>query len=243
MSKNFVFSSVGDNSNFSQIMTGNINYDVYIIYYGNSEETFIKYKNLAKYAERRKGSKFQNFKYFYETYPEIINKYNRFFILDDDCIIKIDGINKMFELSQKYNLKICSPSLLPTSKISHRITSNKKNRILTYTNFVEVSYPMFSYDALLKFMPFLTYDLIGWGIDFLYIWCNGLDQKNSYAIIHEVSCINPRDCKKGCSKRELSLVENWNNRAKIWNEYAASIGCPNAYVLLEYDTIQKNKER
>jgi hypothetical protein len=238
MTGNFLFSSVGDNSNLDQIITGDVNYDVYIIYYGKSEETFEKYQKLAKYAEKRKGSKFQNFKYFYDTYPEIISKYDRFFVMDDDCIIDVKGVNTMFDLSRKYNLKICSPSLLSGSKISHLITCQKNNRILTYTNFVEVSFPMFSYDALEKFMPQLSYELIGWGIDFLYVWCNGLDEKKSYAIIHSVGCINPRENSKKCNKRELSLIENWTMRDKIWREYAAKIGCPTVYKLVEYDTIQ-----
>lgn len=239
MSRNFLFSSVGDNSNLEQIMIGDINYDVYLIYYGNSEETFEKFQKFATYIEKRKGSKFQNFKYFYDTYPDIIGKYDRFFILDDDCIIDIDGVNKMFDLSRKYNLKICSPALLPGSKISHKITIKKNNRILTYTNFVEVSFPMFSRDALTKFIPLLSYDLIGWGIDFLYIWCNGLDDDNSYAIIHDVGCINPREHVKKYVKRELSLIKNWIIRDKIWQEYATKIGCPTFYKLVEYQSIEK----
>ena len=33
--------------------------------------------------------------------------------------------------------------------------------------------------------------LIGWGIDYLYIWINGLEEKNSFGIIHNISVINP----------------------------------------------------
>ena len=62
---NFLFSSVGDNTNFDELYTGNIiNYDIYIIYYGNNETIFNKYKSKVKFIEKRKGSKFQIFKYF-----------------------------------------------------------------------------------------------------------------------------------------------------------------------------------
>ena len=60
----------------------------------------------ADYILKRKGSKFQNFHYIYENYPEIIDKYDGFFILDDDIIFNVEDINKMFELSKKYNFKI-----------------------------------------------------------------------------------------------------------------------------------------
>ena len=60
--------------------------------------------------------------------------------------------------------------------------------------------------------------LIGWGIDYLYIWANGLEHKNKYALIDSISCINPHDNNKN-NKRELNNVKNVHNRAQIWNEY------------------------
>ena len=149
MTSNFVFSSVGDNTNFNKLWIPSsedpsANYHVYVIYYGDNEEIYNEYKSQVHYIEQRKGSKFQNFKYFYDKYPEIIEKYERFFVLDDDIEFGIEDINKMFDISTEYNLQICGPSFTHKSKISHRITMHKPNTILTYTNFVEVNVPLFT---------------------------------------------------------------------------------------------------
>ena len=80
--QNLLFSSVGDNSNFDELwIDDSMNYDIYIIYYGNNAETFKKYQSKVTFIESRKGSKFQNFKYFYDKYKDMIETYERFFII------------------------------------------------------------------------------------------------------------------------------------------------------------------
>ena len=218
--KNFVFTSAGDKTQFDSLwINDDMNYDIYVIYYGNDDKVYNKYKSKVKFIEKRKGSKFQNFKYFYDNYRDIINRYERFFILDDDIIFNVNDINNMFKISKQYDLDICGPSFLPEGKITYKMTKHKPNVILTYTNFVEVNVPLFSKIALDKLMNVLDYSLIGWGIDHLYIICNGINKKKSYAIIHSVTCINPNDDKKSNS-RELNLISNVDNRSKIWEVFA-----------------------
>lgn len=241
MSTNFLFSSVGNNTHFDSLwINDKIEYDIYVIYYGDNEEIFNKYKSKVKFIEKRKGSKFQNFKYFYNTYNDIINSYDRFFILDDDIIFNVEDINNMFKISRQYNLDICAPSFLSESKISHELTRHKENRILTYTNFVEVNTPLFNKSALDKLMNIIDYTLIGCGIDYLYIWCNGIDKKESYAIIHSIKCINPKDNNKTIKKRELNLIKNCNIRQQIWDTFSKKINCPNKFKLCEYNSINSD---
>lgn len=235
---NFLFSSVGDNTDFDTLwIDENMEYDIYVIYYGNDEEIYNKYKSKVKFIEKRKGSKFQNFTYFYDTYTDIIDKYDRFFILDDDIIFNVRDINSMFKISRHFRLDICGPSFLPESKLSHLVTKHKPNTILTYTNFVEVNVPLFSRPALDNLMKFMDYSLIGWGIDFLYIWSHGMKKSRSYAIVHFVKCINPKDNSKKNKQRELSLLKNCNSRASIWNTYSKKIGCPSSFKIKEYGSI------
>ena len=243
MTTNFVFSSVGDNTNFDSLwIDPNMEYDIYIIYYGDNDEIFNRYKEKVKYIDKRKGSKFQNFKYFYDTQIDIINRYDRFFILDDDIIINVNDINNMFKISIEYNLDICQPSFLPSGKISWKITEHKKDILLTYTNFIEVNTPLFNKTSLDNLMKVLDYSLIGWGIDLLYIWANGIDKDKSYAIIHKITCINPRDEHKKSKKYELASIKNYNLRENIWIDYANKINCPiefNIY-MIEHSNIELN---
>jgi hypothetical protein len=242
MTTNFLFSSVGDNTNFDALwIDPNMNYDIYIIYYGDNDEIFNKYKENVKYIDRRKGSKFQNFKYFYDTQIDIINRYKHFFILDDDIIMNVDDINNMFKISIEYNLDICQPSFLSTGKISWNITRNKKNILLTYTNFVEVNTPLFNKISLDNLMKVLDYSLIGWGIDYLCTWVNGINKDKSYAIIHKISCINPMDKDKKSKKRELGLIPNHHSRAQAWKNFANKINCPVNFKVIEYSNIELNQ--
>jgi hypothetical protein len=220
--KNMIFTSAGDNTNFYNNWVGNNqNYDIYAIYYGNNNNNFNLYKKKVNFIEKRKGSKFQNFYYFYNKYPEIINKYDRFFILDDDIIFNsYNDINKMFSISKKYNLSICGPTFKNNgkSKISHKITIQQPKNLLRYVNFIEVNVPLFNKKSLDKLMIYYNPILIGWGIDYLYIWANGLENKKKYALIDSINCINPYDNNKN-NKRELNNIKNAHNRKQIWDNY------------------------
>jgi len=240
--KNMVFTSAGDNTTFHTLWTGiDANYDIYVIYYGENEENFESYKTCAQYIEKRKGSKFQNFYYFYTTRPEIIAQYERFFILDDDIIMHVEDINNMFKYSVKYNLTICQPSFKSCGKISHKITKQDESIVVRFTNFIEVNVPLFTKAAIDSLM--LAYDpsLIGWGIDYLYIWVNGIEKDNYYAVINAIGCINPHDNEKICKKgRELNLIPDANNRIKIWETYAIKNNIPTSYKKKTYFTILKD---
>ena len=124
----------------------------------------------------------------------------------------------MFAISRIFNLDICAPSFSENSKLSHFITIHKPNILLTYTNFVEVNTPLFNRKALDNLMVKLNYELIGWGIDYLYIICNGICNRRSYAIIHKVVC-------KKKNGQELSKIKNFNNLQKeiIYNLYSTNL--------------------
>jgi len=241
--KNMVFTSAGDNTLFHKLWTGlDANYDIYVIYYGDNEQNFETYKKVVKHIERRKGSKFQNFHYFYKTRPEIIAQYERFFIVDDDIMMFTQDINEMFKYSVKYNLAICQPAFKECGKISHDITKQDNETLIRFTNFIEVNTPLFTKVAMENLMRVYIPELIGWGIDYLYMWANGLEKENFYAVINAVGCINPDDNAKLITGRgrELNLIPNVNNRAPIWHAYADKLGIPKIYTHKTYFTILKD---
>ena len=228
--KNLVFTSAGDNTKFDELWIGDKqNFDVMVVYYGKNDSIYKKYASKVDYILKRKGSKFQNFHHIYENYQDVLSKYERFFILDDDIIFYVDDINNMFAISEKYNLDICGPTFKNTTecKISHDITkTHKQKNQIRYTNVVEVNVPLFNRPALDKLMKYYDPILIGWGIDYLYIWANGLDKKNKYALIDSIVCINPHDNKKG-GKRELNNIKNANERSVTYQKFAKKLGIPN----------------
>ena len=235
--KNLVFTSAGNNTQFDNLWTGdNRNYDIWVVYYGIDDNKYNQYKNKVDKIWKRKGGKFPNFNYIYNNYYKELMNYDRFYIVDDDIIMNTDQINELFDISKQYNLSICQPAFLPESKISHKITLVKPGNLLRYTNFVEVNTPVFSKEALKKFMKYYDDSLIGWGIDYLYIWANGMNEKNKYAIIDKITCINPHDeVKQG--KRELDNIKGVENRAQIWYNYSQKIGAPYDWEHKEYNRL------
>ena len=241
MKTNFLFSSVGDNTQFDNMwINKNMDYDIYIIYYGENTNIFNKYKSKVHFCIKRSGGKYQNFKYFYDNFRHIIDEYERFFILDDDIIFNVNDINNMFRISKQYRLEICSPSFILADgkgKWGWNVMMHKENVMLTYTNFIENGVALFNKNALDKFMIYYNNDLIGWGIDFLYMWANNHKKKKAYAVVHFVKCINPTEQHKEIDKRELMLINNSNNEKEIWSIYSKKINCPEWYEVKENKTI------
>lgn len=213
--KNLLFSSIGDNFDYTKWNDKNKNYDIVYVYYGNNNNKFNIYKNNCNFIIKHKGSKFQNLYYFYVNYKFVLNNYDYIFVLDDDILISPNDINTMFHISKKYNLFISGPSFKHSSnnKISWKININKPNNTLRFTNFVEVNTPLFKKTCLFNYLKYHNNDLLGWGIDFLYHMFNGM-YKNKYAIIDLVQCINP------INKNELlKNHKNYINRKKIFENY------------------------
>ena len=221
MGKNLVFTSAGDNTMFHKLWyREKKNYDIMVVYYGNNHDKYEEYKNSSEYIFQRKGSKFQNFHYIYTHHKELLDKYDRFFVLDDDIIISSSDINNMFAISEKYDLWICGPTfpLTKSCRISHRITISRNTNTLRYVNFIEVNVPLLNSYAVDKLMELYDESLIGWGIDYLYIWACGINVKNN-ALIDSVRCINPHNETKK-DGRELHKIKNAYNRAETWRNFA-----------------------
>jgi hypothetical protein len=234
-----IFTSAGDNTYFDELwLDKKQTYDVYLIYFGDNKEVFEKYRSKVYFAEQRKGSKFQNFHYFYKKYNYVFELYDYIFILDDDICMTSQDIERMFKIAVKYDLLICQPSFTHESQISHAITKHIPDVILQYTNFVEVNTPLFKKEALIRLMDKYDGFLIGWGIDYLSIYVNGIELTNKYAVVHDVQCTNPAIENKKYKRKELNSVVNCEFREKMWNEFAKYNNYAPKYDLKVHSTIQ-----
>lgn len=240
---NLIFTSAGDNTQFYNHWLGeHRNYDVWCVYYGNNDENYNMYEGLVDKIWKRKGSKFQNFHYIYTNYREVLDKYDRFFIVDDDIVINTNDINNLFNIFIKYDLWVCQPSYTLDSKVSHEITLHKPNNILRYTNFTEVGTTVFSKYAIIKFMEYYDPILIGYGIDLFYIWVLGEDKKDKYAIIDCIQCINPHDEQKNNKNREHTNIENHNNEVDYWLQIKNKYNIPDWKGNQTFSTILESQD-
>src|SRR5262249_17419104 len=149
MTNNLVYTCVGDCSAVSKWLSPNRKFDVWMVYYGDTE---FGQKNLVDYYLRRKGSKFQNLKYLTEKRYDQLAIYDAIFVIDDDIAISSEQIEKLFQIRADYNLTVLQPAFLATGKISHPPTAVFPGAFGRYTNFVEVTCPLFHTPDLLDFM-------------------------------------------------------------------------------------------
>lgn len=241
---NVVFTSFGDNHNIDKYWDSHPtqkSFDILGAYYGDRERPPARKTTFSK-IYKRKGGKFQNFCYFYKRFPNLFKKYKYVAIWDDDIIIDTLKINEMFRIMGVYGLKVGMPSFSQEGKISHWITRHQPDRLLTFTNFIEMNVPIFHHSVL----PLITRqeslsvcELTGYGIDHIYM--NLLnEQKFRFAVVHSVICINPKELEKTDQRREIDKLQPMHQRKKAYEEIRDKTGIRDV-TLREYETIYRRR--
>ncbi len=212
--KYLVFTSAGDNSNLDNWLERNRNFDLWVSYYGNEQD---RYKDISDYYIAKKGGKFPALHYAYQHWRKILDQYQAILVMDDDIIIDASAISRLFEIHEKYDLWLLQPTFDPKGKISHNITKTNPDTFMRYTNFVEMTCPLFRKDKLDEFMKVYDPVLVGWGTDLWFMEVLGPDAEGKVAVVDEISCINPHDNTKG-NQREIDLLQKTPDRIKNWKK-------------------------
>ena len=213
--RNLVYTSAGDRSNVSRWLKGPREFDLWLTYYGDRGHSL---RAIADIYNVRKGSKFQNLHYAYRTWPSVFGKYDAIFVLDDDVVLSGRSVNRLFEIREQYDLWLLQPAFHPRGKISHPITRVRPECLLRFTNFVEMTCPLFRRDKLERFLEVYDPALPGYGMDWWFIEAMGDDVRGKIAIVDEVSCINPLEMVKGGLRREIDRLRPHHERVAKWEE-------------------------
>lgn len=211
--KYLVFTSAGDCHSVNSWLTKHRNFDVFVVYYG--DKNFSEQSDVDFFLEN-KGGKFPNFHYVYHMYKELIHSYDAVMIIDDDIILSGIDISQLFELSTEKKLDLCQPSFSSKGKISHLVTKKVPFSLLRYSNFVEVTCPVFSTTSLSKFMDVYVPEIVCHGVDFWFSEVIG-DRRDNIAIIDKFTCINPKDDVKG-GIREIDRLQSDLQRELAWQK-------------------------
>lgn len=237
-SQYLLFTSAGDHSNIHHWLQGSRNFDLWVSYYGNEKN---KYEDISDYHIEKKGGKFPALHYVYQHWKDILDNYQAIFIMDDDIIIDASAISRLFKIRKKYDLWLLQPAFTKKGKYTHKVTVVNPTTFLRYTNFVEVTCPLFKKEKLDEFMKVYDPILIGWGVDWWFMDVLGRNLQGKVAVIDDIVCINPHDSTKG-GQREIDLlqkrsdrVENWDKIKKKYNIQTQERGFE------EYGSINKNK--
>jgi hypothetical protein len=217
-SRNLVFTSAGDRSNVPLWLRGRRHdFDLFVTYYGERPEAL---RSLADYFSVHTGTKFQNLHYCYSRWPELFAGYDAVMVMDDDIIIDADALTRLFDIRREFDLWALQPAFRVSGKISWDITRVRPTARLRYTNFVEMTCPLFRRDKLDAFMAVFEPEIIGYGEDWWFLQTLGSDLAQHVAVVDEVPCVNPHDYRKG-GRREIDRISSHEQRKAVWERIKA----------------------
>jgi hypothetical protein len=235
-SRNLVFTSAGDRSNVRRWLRGRRReFDLWINYYGERPAAL---RSLADIYSVNKGTKFQNLHYCYSRWPELFASYEAVMVMDDDIIIDGDALTRLFELQRELDLWALQPAFRIRGKLSWNITRVQPTTRLRYTNFIEMTCPLFRRDKLDAFMAAYDPTGMGYGDDWWFLGTLGPDLVGRVAVVDEVSCINPHDRSKG-GRREIDRLSSPEERKAMWQRNKARHGLAEVRDHKEFGRIEK----
>ncbi|SFJ06836.1 DUF707 domain-containing protein [Methylobacterium brachiatum] len=182
-------------------------WDLCLAWYG--DETSFSQRPPSEYSVLlRKGNKLQCLhRLCYPGSP--IFDYDYVAFPDDDIVTSWRDLNKIFQLCVDFNLILGQPSLSHDSYISHSILRQQPDKIVRFTNFVEIMTPFFSQSALRRCCGTFHFGPSGWGLDYAWPVILG-DPRNRIGVIDAVPVHHTRpvgqsyDTEAAC--RDLQMV-------------------------------------
>ena len=130
------------------------------------------------------GRKVEGWNVVLERCAEVVARYDRVALIDDDILAGADAIGRCFAAGAEQSLSIWQPSLSWDSYFTYAGTLHNPMFALRYVNVVEMMCPFFSAEALQRVKPLFGY---GWesGIDL--VWCSLLPRRpRQFAILDDV---------------------------------------------------------
>ena len=218
--RNLIFTSAGNHSNLRLWLADNRRFDLWVTYYGDGPNS---YSEVADYYAVRKGSKFQNLHSAYAEWPTFFAQYDYVMAMDDDVIIDADGLNSLFDLCETLDLWACQPAFSPRGRISWAVTQVKPTCKYRFTNFVEMTCPIFRQDKLADFMRVYDPVLVGYGMDWWFLHTMGPDLSGKVVVVDVITCINPHERTKS-GVREIDRLQPMRTRQAIWAEVKEKYG-------------------
>lgn len=196
-----VISAVGRDSLHRQWTKGEPHFDLHLIVYDDSLELF---RGDTEYLCHLKGYKLKIIYQYLELHPELMERYEYFFLPDDDIQMDASNINALFEAMRHYRLKIAQPALCHSYYSWPHTLKNRYCR-LRYTNFVEMMLPCFSREALKKVLFTFNKNGTGWGTEAHWHRLIGNGEKDM-AIIDEITAVHTRPIQTKRKRNEYEML-------------------------------------
>jgi len=120
------------------------------------------------YVHHAKGGKWDGIYAFFQAYPEALDAYDYFWLVDDDIEATASQVDSLFRYVSAHAFEIAQPALTLDSYYSHRLTLQCPKFAHRYTNFVELMLPVLSRTILKQALPLFRDSRSGLGIDWMW---------------------------------------------------------------------------
>lgn len=140
-------------------------FDVFVSYFGDQPG---RYAEDVEFYESRKGMKWPILGKLLQSRPDLVDRYDYFWLPDDDLMADTATINAMFDFAAAYRLALAQPALTRDSYFTWPLLLQDTRYQLRFTRFVEAMAPLFDRAALLACLPTFSESASGWGLDFLW---------------------------------------------------------------------------
>lgn len=185
--RNCVISAVGRGSLHKEWIKESPDFDLHLLIYDDSYSYFFK---DSEFIFCQRGFKLKLIYNYLQKNPDYLDKYDYFFLPDDDISISTGNIHALFNMMGKYKLEIAQPALAD-SYYTYEFTLKQKFSTLRYVNFVEMMAPCFSRNALRKVLFTFNENKQGWGSEYHWPVLIGFTGKGM-AILDKIEAVHTR---------------------------------------------------
>lgn len=129
------------------------------------------------------GPKVQGLRSTFEGNPDLLERYDRIALVDDDIDTDAATLSACFDIGEDLSLSIWQPALSWESYFTFAATLRNPQFKCRDVNVIEMMCPFFTRDALIAALPLFN---LGYEVGIDLIWCSLLaDKDRRFAIIDE----------------------------------------------------------
>jgi hypothetical protein len=189
-SRNLIIVRAGDRSLHGTWLEGARagHYDLIVSYFGSDPE---RYRAPEEHRVDYHGGKWDGIYAVFAGDPGLLERYDYFWLPDDDIEANSASIAEMFRLMALHDLALAQPALTHDSYFSILLCLQSPSFRLRYADVIEIMVPCLRRDLLRIVLPLFRDTRSGFGLDF--IWTRLLpDNKRKSAILDSVTVRHTR---------------------------------------------------
>ena len=140
-------------------------FDVVVSYFGDNAD---RYRSPRENRVDCTGGKWTGIATLFGEHPELLDRYDFFWLPDDDIQTDAPTIAGLFAAMARYDLALAQPSLTLDSHYTYITYLSSRTFALRYATAIEIMAPCVSAGLLRRVLPLVADLPSGWGLDFVW---------------------------------------------------------------------------